>query len=244
MANKAKNQFLINEFRKSAQQIVDDTVDLYKFTSSLEDSQIKAISTPKIKSIQSATSGIYSEMSNGNIKDVEEYALLLDTYASLVSGTPLQVIEADRDFYWSSLGVKDDKSLWQAICDSYELNSVQRDISKVVNKLSESKSDEMDKIYQEELSELQYKANQLQDPNKPYRNMLANATIQASNMLPDTLRSVGITAGVIGGASLLTYLTGGTASPTLISALKICAVGVSLVVFVASFGIATIFSLA
>ena len=152
MAKKAKNQFLINEFRESAQQIVDDTIDLYKFTSGLEDSQIKAISAPKIKSIQSATSGIYSEMANGNIKDVEESALLLDTYASLVTGTPLQVIEANRDFYWKSLGVEDDKSLWQAICDSYELNSVQRDISKVVNKLSESKSDEMDKIYQEELA--------------------------------------------------------------------------------------------
>lgn len=221
MAKKAKNQFLIDEFRKSAQQIVDDTVDLYKFTSSLEDSQIKAISAPKIKSIQSAASSIYSEMANGNIKDVEESALLLDTYASLVSGTPLQVIEADRDFYWSSLGINDTKSLWKAICDSYELNSVQRDISKTVKKLSESKSDEMDKIYQEELAELQYKANQLQDPNKPYRNMLSNATVQASNMLPDTLRSLGISAGVIGVSSLLTYMTGGTASPTLMSALKI-----------------------
>lgn len=221
MAKKATNQFLINEYRKSAQQIVDDTIDLYKFTSGLEDSKIKAISTPKIKTIQNAASGIYSEMSNGNIKDVEESALLLDTYASLVSGTPLQVIEANRNFYWKSLGIEDTKSFWQAICDSYELNSVQRDISKVVKNLSESKSNEMDKIYQEELSELQYKANKLQDPNKPYRNMLANATVQASNMLPDTLRSLGITAGVIGGASLLTYLTGGTASPTLISALKI-----------------------
>ena len=128
MAKKVTNQFLINEYRKSAQQIIDDTVDLFKFTSSLEDSKIKAISTPKIKTIQNAASGIYSEMANGNIKDVEESALLLDTYASLVTGTPLQVIEANRDFYSKLLGVEDEESFWQAICDSYELNSVQRDI--------------------------------------------------------------------------------------------------------------------
>ena len=31
MAKKATNQFLINEYRKSAQQIIDDTVDLFTF---------------------------------------------------------------------------------------------------------------------------------------------------------------------------------------------------------------------
>lgn len=169
-------------------------------------SGVSKVYAPNTKSIDNLTKqalSIYQISSDNPEADYVIDSLI----ANALKISDVSSVSSNREKYWQMFGITDSKSLWQAMSDSFKLNSVQRKISSKASKLtSKSLSEAERNIIIQEIDDLEAEAAKLTDTEK--RGVVGSALVSTANMMPDAIRS-SLVAGAltaVGGGAL--YLGG------------------------------------
>ena len=169
-------------------------------------SGVSKVYAPNTKSIDDLTKqalSIYQISSDNPEADYVIDSLI----ANALKISDVSSVSSNRKKYWQMFGITDSKSLWQAMSDSFKLNSVQRKISSKASKLtSKSLSEAERNIIIQEIDDLEAEAAKLTDTEK--RGVVGSALVSTANMMPDAIRS-SLVAGAltaVGGGAL--YLGG------------------------------------
>ena len=169
-------------------------------------SGVSKVYAPNTKSIDDLTKQALSiyQLSSDN----PEADYVIDSLiANALKISDVSSVSSNRGKYWQMFGITDSKSLWQAMSDSFKLNSVQRKISSKASKLtSKSLSEAERNIIIQEIDDLEAEAAKLTDTEK--RGVVGSALVSTANMMPDAIRS-SLVAGAltaVGGGAL--YLGG------------------------------------
>lgn len=178
---------------------------ILKVNNDLNESKLTYVNAPTFKSITKGALELYQQASNN--KDTYESSQLKYGIDSLVSQTlnvPVSEVAKNRNIYWKNLfGTEDEKTIFEAIGDSYRSYYVMQDIANLNNKLYNSTDQIEIESLEEQISDLEDEYARLSDPTKPYRSMKMNAIIESSAQVPNTIHSALIAAG---GTAALTFL--------------------------------------
>lgn len=166
-------------------------------------SKVYAPSTKSIDDLTKQALSIYQISSDNPEADYVIDSLI----ANALKISDVSSVSSNREKYWQMFGITDSKSLWQAMSDSFKLNSVQRKISSKASKLTSKSISEAERnIIIQEIDDLEAEAAKLTDTEK--RGVVGSALVSTANMMPDAIRS-SLVAGAltaVGGGAL--YLGG------------------------------------
>lgn len=170
---------------------------ILKVNNDLNESKLTYVNAPTFKSITKGALELYQQASNN--KDTYESSQLKYGIDSLVSQTlnvPVSEVAKNRNIYWKNLfNTEDEKTIFEAIGDSYRSYYVMQDIANLNNKLYNSTDQIEIESLEEQISDLEDEYARLSDPNKPFRGMVFNSIVESSAQLPNTIHSALVAAG-------------------------------------------------
>lgn len=179
---------------------------ILKVNNDLNESKLTYVNAPTFKSITKEALELYQQASNN--KDTYESSQLKYGIDSLVSQTlnvPVSEVAKNRNIYWKNLfNTEDEKTIFEAIGDSYRSYYVMQDIANLNNKLYNSTDQIEIESLEEQISDLEDEYARLSDLNKPFRGMIFNSIVESAAQLPNTIHSALIAAG---GTAALTLLS-------------------------------------
>lgn len=193
---------------------------ILKVNNDLNESKLTYVNAPTFKSITKQALDFYQQASNN--KDTYESSQLKYGIDSLVSNTlnvPVSEVAKNRNIYWKNLfGTEDEKTIFEAIGDSYRSYYVMQDIANLNNKLYNSTDQIEIESLEEQISDLEDEYARLSDPNKPFRGMVFNSIVESAAQLPNTIHSALIAAGGTAALTLLSPAFGIAIAPKVVLA--------------------------
>ena len=189
--------FYKNQYKKAYEEANTAYEKILKVNNDLNESKLTYVNTPTLKEITKKSLEFYQQASN--TKDTYESSQLKYGIDSLVANTlnvPISLVAKNRNIYWKNLfNTEDEKTIFEAIGDSYRSYYVMQEISNLNNKLFNSKDELEIESLEEQISDLEQDYARLSDPTKPYRSMPINSIIESSAQVPNTIHSAMVTAG-------------------------------------------------
>lgn len=202
-ASKTISDFYLTEYTKQVNEEASRIAGIIRNQAPSGVSNVYAPNTKSIDDLTKQALSIYQISSDNPEADYVIDSLI----ANALKISDVSSVSSNREKYWQMFGITDSKSLWQAMSDSFKLNSIQRKISSKASKLtSKSLSEAERNIIIQEIDDLEAEAAKLTDTEK--RGVVGSALVSTANMMPDAIRS-SLVAGAltaVGGGAL--YLGG------------------------------------
>ena len=216
MATKNKYEaYLTNRMTESANSRLMSINNVNRFLKDLYSSDLSLPSKSQFRNAEQTAVEIYRQASNGqDSSDISEMKFAIDSFVANTLGVNVRSVATNRSVYWKNMfGLEDTKTIWTAISDSFTSWSETDKLSKLANSYLNTTDPDLRADLIEDMREVNLSLGRLSDPNKPYRNMPANAVIGAAAQIPDTFISTAIALGTSAALLGLATLAGVYAAP-------------------------------